>query len=132
MRRLVQVHEIHVDGIPRQIAVELGVKMRQRLRSAVRPAIHIFAGEKVCIQATRPTQFGAAPLARQTAVMASGVVATGLKTILTGISRIIQEAGYLACVLGDLLQSDAPRSVHLLLAQFVLVRCCSRTVNQAG
>jgi hypothetical protein len=30
MRRLVKIHEIHVDGIPRQVAIELGVQMQER------------------------------------------------------------------------------------------------------
>ena len=52
--------------------------------SAGSPAIHIFAGEKVCIQHTRPTQFAAALASRQTCRIDSGVVTTGLKTTRIG------------------------------------------------
>ena len=48
------------------------------------PAIHILAGEKVCIQVIKPMQFCALLASRQRAVIASGVVTTGLKTTFTG------------------------------------------------
>ena len=54
--------------------------------SAIRPGIHIRAGEKVCIQAMTPTQAGAAVASRQTDRIASDSVTTGLGTIRTGIS----------------------------------------------
>ncbi len=54
--------------------------------SAESPAIHILAGEKVCIQATRPMQFFAEFASRQTSRIASGVVTTGLNTSVTGIA----------------------------------------------
>ena len=38
VRRLVQVHEVHVDRRPRQIATELGVEMQERLPKRVEPA----------------------------------------------------------------------------------------------
>ena len=38
VRRLVQVHEIHVDRLPRQISIELGVEMHERLLKRVQPA----------------------------------------------------------------------------------------------
>ena len=45
-------------------------------RSAASPAIHIFAGENVCIHATTPTHVVAAFASRITARIASGLVAT--------------------------------------------------------
>ena len=36
--RLVQVHEVHVDRVPRQIAIELGVEVHERLLERVQPA----------------------------------------------------------------------------------------------
>ena len=36
--RLVQVHEVHVDRVPRQVAIELGVEMDERLLERVQPA----------------------------------------------------------------------------------------------
>ena len=62
--RLVQVHEVHVDLRPGQLAVELRVQVRERLASWVSPRIHIFAGEKVCIQVMTPTQSGVALASR--------------------------------------------------------------------
>jgi len=56
------------------------------LFSVRNPAIHILAGENVCIQAISPMQFGARFASRQTSLIACGVVRTGLKTTLTGIS----------------------------------------------
>ena len=52
--------------------------------SAVRPLIHIFAGLKVCIQATRPMQADAEFASSMTALISSGVFTTGLKTSLIG------------------------------------------------
>src|SRR3954452_10169257 len=54
------------------------------LRSASRPVIHIFAGEKVCIQVITPRQFGsslASPIARR---IAPASVRTGFQTTRTG------------------------------------------------
>ena len=81
---LVEVHEIHVDRGPGQVAVELRMEMGHRLIERRRPAIHILAGEKVCIQQISPTQFGAALASRQTCRIDSGVVTTGLNTTRTG------------------------------------------------
>ena len=50
----------------------------------MRPAIHILAGEKVCIQQITPMQFGAALASRHTCKIDSGVVTTGLKTTRIG------------------------------------------------
>ena len=56
------------------------------LFSVRRPAIHILAGENVCIHAISPMQFFARLASRQMSVIACGVVSTGLKITLTGIS----------------------------------------------
>ncbi len=56
------------------------------LRSASRPAIHIFAGEKVCIQAIRPTQPSSALASRQIRRIAPASVRTGFHTTRTGMS----------------------------------------------
>ena len=55
------------------------------LRRSVSPAIHILAGEKVCIQAMTPTQSGAASASRRMAAIASGVLTTGFGTTRTGL-----------------------------------------------
>ena len=52
--RLVEVHEVHVDRRPGQVAVELRVQVAIGFSSDLRPAIHILAGEKVCIQQITP------------------------------------------------------------------------------
>jgi hypothetical protein len=44
---LVQVHEVHVNRGPGQVAVELGVQVGQGLAQAFRPLIHILDGENV-------------------------------------------------------------------------------------
>ncbi len=54
------------------------------LRSASSPAIHIFAGEKVCIQAISPTQSSEALASRQTRRIAEASVSTGIQRTLTG------------------------------------------------
>ena len=51
-------------------------RCRSGLRSAVKPAIHIFAGENVCIHATTPTHVVVAFASRMIARIASGLVAT--------------------------------------------------------
>src|SRR3712207_44475 len=62
------------------------------LRSASSPLIHIFAGEKVCIQVTTPTQLGsslASPIARR---MAAASVSTGFHTTRAGTSAASSSA----------------------------------------
>src|SRR3954447_26749848 len=49
------------------------------------PAIHILAGEKVCIQAMTPMQASEVPASRQSRRMASASVSTGFQTTRTGI-----------------------------------------------
>src|SRR5215470_5186819 len=51
-----------------------------------RPAIHIRAGEKVCIHVIRPIQFFVLFASRHKSWMDSLVVSTGLATIFTGTS----------------------------------------------
>ena len=73
--------------------------------SSVSPAIHILAGENVCIQVIRPTQASLELASRHSRRMASGVVSTGLKTTFTGTwVGGLEEAGDLARVVGHLFQ----------------------------
>ena len=53
--------------------------------SVFNPAIHILAGENVCIQAISPTQASLALASRHRARICSAVVTTGLKTTRTGM-----------------------------------------------
>ena len=109
MGRLVQIHEVHVDRRPGQVPVELGVEMHEGLVEGVKPAIHILAGEKVCIQQTRPTQFSAALASRQTCRIESGVVTTGLhSTSDRQPGRSVEPSDDLAAILCDLLQGSSP------------------------
>ena len=61
-------------------------RCRKGFASVLNPAIHIFAGEKVCIQRIRPMQFSVLLARRQRSRICSGVVRTGLKTMRTGIT----------------------------------------------
>jgi hypothetical protein len=56
---VVQVHEIHVNLAPREIAVKLRVQMQERLSQCRESPIHIFDGDKVCIHRIKPAQLGA-------------------------------------------------------------------------
>ena len=55
------------------------------LRSAERPPIHIFEGEKVCIHRMRPAQFASWFASRQSARISSGVVSSALNTTCNGM-----------------------------------------------
>ena len=46
VRRLVQVHEVHVDRVPGQVTTELGMEMDERLLQRVQPAHPHFRGRK--------------------------------------------------------------------------------------
>ena len=56
------------------------------------PAIHIFAGEKVCIHATIPTHRAAAFASSASRWISSGVVSTGLNTTRTGTAAAPSKA----------------------------------------
>ena len=74
-------------------------RCRKGFWSDVRPAIHIFAGEKVCIQRTRPTQLFATLASARSAVISSGVFTTGLKTTRQGMRADWSSAVAIACEL---------------------------------
>ena len=61
-------------------------RCRSGLCSAFSPPIHIFAGEKVCIHATTPTQLSAAFASRQSFRIDSGLLTTGRCSTRTGIA----------------------------------------------
>ena len=85
------------------------------LWSAWRPAIHIRAGENVCIHRMTPTQLSTALASSSVAVMLSGVVTTGRWTILTGIASAASRASpTMAGVDGHLAQRRL--AVHVLAA----------------
>ena len=74
-------------------------RWQKGLRRAPRPAIHIRAGEKVCIQQTRPTQAGAALASTMSWVTASGVVRVGLGTTRQGRAAEASRAAAIAFAL---------------------------------
>ncbi len=57
------------------------------MRRLFSPAIHILAGEKVCIQVIRPMHRSSTLASRMSRRMASALVITGLNTTVTGISE---------------------------------------------
>ena len=61
-------------------------RCRMGVCRAFNPAIHIFAGEKVCIQTITPIHFGLAEASKQIALILSGVVRTGFQVALIGSS----------------------------------------------
>ena len=64
VRRLVEVHEVHVDLAQGMSLLYWVCRCTKGFFSAESPAIHIFAGEKVCIQVISPMQFFAALASR--------------------------------------------------------------------
>ena len=77
--------------------------------SASRPAIHIFAGEKVCIHAITPTQSGALLASRIWRWIASASISTGFQTTSTGqAGGGAEPAGDLLRLVRDLVQGLRP------------------------
>src|SRR6185503_21362088 len=72
---------ISAQGISRLYCV---CKCRNGFLSRLNPAIHILAGEKVCIQVIRPIQYFVEFASKHNSRIASGVVKTGLNTTCTG------------------------------------------------
>ena len=73
--------------------------------SRVNPAIHIFDGEKVCIQVITPAQAGDALASRQTFRIASGSVSVGFTTTrAASLPERSSDSAIAARVFGDLLQ----------------------------
>ena len=67
------------------------------LRNCLRPLIHIFDGENVWHQVTRPMHFAALFADRHSSVIASGETMTGLKTTFTGIAADALSALEISC-----------------------------------
>ena len=87
--RFMKSMSMSAHGISRLYWVWRCTKGFSRLAS---PAIHIFAGEKVCIHVMSPTQPGAAFASLHSSRIPSGVVTTGLKTIFTGVDSASERA----------------------------------------
>ncbi len=62
------------------------------LRSASSPAIHIFAGENVCIHAISPMHASSAVASRHSRLMADASVSTGFHTTRTTMSGAASSA----------------------------------------
>ena len=58
MRRLVQVHEVHVDRVPGKVTIELGMEMRERLMKPVQPAHPHFRRRKCMHPKNEPGAVG--------------------------------------------------------------------------
>ena len=112
---LVQVHEVHVDVGPGDLAVELRVQVQERLLQRLRPAIHILAGrERVHPGDQADAGSGRIGLQAQRAGCLRAV-STGLKTTRTGIARrSVEGRRDRARVLGDRLQRL--RAIEVLAA----------------
>ncbi len=67
------------------------------LRKFFSPLIHIFAGENVCIHATRPTQLGATFASSMICVISCGRVSTGLRTTFSGSSSALLSDRAMTC-----------------------------------
>ena len=65
--------------------------------SASRPAIHIFAGLNVCIQAIRPMTRSSAFASSAVRLMAAASVSTGFQTIFTGTSPASSRMRAISC-----------------------------------
>ena len=82
------------------------------MRSSVRPAIHILAGENVCIQAMTPTQVGDWSASRSMPAIASGVETTGFGDDADrDLGALVEAGGDDAGVGGDLLEDLGPVEV---------------------
>src|SRR6185295_7184784 len=106
------------QGIP---SLNWVCRWRNGFCRAPRPAIHILAGENVCIQVMRPTHASSAFASRHSRRISSGPVSTGLTTTLTGIA------------------GAASRPVTIAAASSATVRrvsgpyrCCEPVTNQTS
>ena len=101
------------------------------LSSAHSPAIHIFAGLKVCIQVMMPTTFGAALASRISCRIASRDVSTGFHTtrqatssdrssIVDDLLRLRRDLGQHLVAVQRLAAGEEP---DLVLGE-VRARCC--------
>ena len=72
-------------------------KCRNGFRSDVSPAIHILAGENVCIHRINPTHISVALASRHSPRISSGVVSTGWNTTVTGIPFSFANEAAIAC-----------------------------------
>ena len=88
VRRLVEVHEVHVDRRPREVAVRLGVEVDERLAQRAQPGDpHLGGREGVHPGDDARGSSGSASASASSAAMPSGEVTTGLAMIRTGTAR---------------------------------------------
>ena len=106
VRRLVEVHEVHVDRSSTAASTLACVcRCSSGVRSASSPAIHIFAGENVCIHAITPTHASEVLASRQTRRIALGVGQHRLPDHPDGhAGGVVSGIGDLPRLLGDLAQ----------------------------
>jgi len=112
VRRLVEVHEIHVDRAPRQLGVELGVEMSERLLQRVEAADpHLRRREGVHPQ----DQARAIGIGIGFEAQLENLVGRGQQRLEHGLERQLfrfgERAGDLLGVGGDLLERSRPVEV---------------------
>ena len=91
-------------------------RCRNGLCRPCRPAIHILAGENVCIHTMRPTQAGSRSASWHSARMPAASVRTGLTTTRAGMPASgIERGGDVGAVLGD--RPQRVRAVQVLAAR---------------
>ena len=113
VRRLVQVHEIHVDRAPRQVAIELRVEMQERLLKGVEPADpHLRRRERVHPE----NEAGAIVVRIRLHAEFRDLVGRGQERLEDGFQRqfrrVGERAGDVARIGGDPLQGT--RAVEML------------------
>ena len=109
VRGLVEVHEVHVDVGPRQVAVELRVRGAAKACGAgVGRRSTSSTGENVCIQMTRPAQRASALASRHSARISSGRVRIGLKTISSGRRLVALSSATIFCELAATCRAPSP------------------------
>jgi hypothetical protein len=113
VRRLVEVHEVHVDRVPRQLGVELRVQMRERLLQDVEAADpHLRRREGVHPQ----NQAGAIGIGIRVETQLRDLVGRRQQRLEHGLQRQLlrfgEAGGDLLGVGGDLL--ERPRPVEML------------------
>ena len=130
VRRLIWVHEVHVDLSPRRASLICVWKCSMGLRSASRPPIHAFAGEKVCIHEISPTIAVRCRVATGCRID-SALVSTGFPTMGIGMRPARPDQPRLLRVRGDLHQRLLAESSWLPVRNHSSP-CCVRISDPLG
>ena len=104
VRRLVEVHEVHVDAAVGQVATELGVQVQERLLQRLQPGDPHLGRREGVHPADDPDAGVVGAGVQAGAPDAVGVVTVGLWTISTGIRRSLEAGHDVRRLLGDVAQ----------------------------